>query len=283
MAVNGGYDGLRVCLNTFVRKGDWVLVENPSPPRVFDLVESTGARVFLLERDEDGVLPSSLERGIARGPAACILQPGVHSPLGTVMTPRRRDELVEVLKGSSMLVIEDDSVGALFDDRLTPLGLLLDSPHLFVRSYSKSHGPDLRLAVIEGAEEHVAKVNSYFDFGARWVSHPLQAALAWMLEDPESQRQVQHAKAVYDERRETLREALRRRGVDALPSTGFGFIIPVRDEACAHELLRGQGIATYQANPLQSVRKGAWMRISISELPIENVEAVADLLSQAVL
>lgn len=31
MSVSGGYDGLRLTLQTFVNAGDWVLVENPTP------------------------------------------------------------------------------------------------------------------------------------------------------------------------------------------------------------------------------------------------------------
>lgn len=282
MAVNAGYDALRLCLNTFVREGDWVLIENPSPPRLIDLVESTGARAFLLDRDDEGVLPSALEKGIALGPAAFILQVGVHNPLGSVMTPRRRDQLAKVVDGRSVLLIENDSIGALFDDRLNPIGPLSDGPHLYVRSYSKSHGPDLRLAVIEGAEEQIARVQAYFDFGARWVSRPLQDALAWMLDDPDTQQLLRHARETYDARREALREALRRRGVEAKPSTGFGFIIPVRDEEYAHRLLRAGGAAAYRGNPLYSVTKGSWLRISASQVALEDVDVAADLLSRAV-
>lgn len=281
MAVNGGYDGLRVCLHTFVREGDWVLVEDPSPPRMLDLVDATEARAFVLERDEEGIKPSSLIEGLKLNPAALILQPGIHNPSGRVMTERRRDELAEVLRGSPVLVIEDDGLGALFGDDMYPLAEYIDCPHLFVRSYSKSHGPDLRLAVIEGDDRLIKRVQAYFGYGAGWVSRPMQEALAWMLGDPATQERVLEARRTYDTRRQALWRALSEHGIDIHEGTGLDLLVPVRDEGYAEGMLAANGVTILRANALQQKDRDTWIRVSTGTLPVEDADEVASLLARA--
>lgn len=281
MAASGGYDGLRLCLHTFVREGDWVLVENPSPPRLLDLVDATEARAFALEQDEQGALPSALERGLERNPAAIILQPGIHNPSGRIRTSERREALANILKGTSALVIEDDGSGALFGDPLYPLAERIDCPYLYVRSYSKSHGPDLRLAVIEGEEELLAKVQAYFGYGAGWVSRPLQDALAWMLKEPAVQERVADARDTYHERRTALWKSLRSYGLELREGTGLDIMIPVRDAGYAEGLLAANGIAILRGTAFQQNQNRDWIRVSTSTLPVEQAEEVAKLLIQA--
>ncbi|MVA74644.1 aminotransferase class I/II-fold pyridoxal phosphate-dependent enzyme [Auraticoccus sp. F435] len=282
MAVNGGYAGLQLVLHTFVQEGDWVLVENPSPPRMLDLVDSTGARTSFLTRDAEGIVPAALAAALERRPAALVMQPGVHNPMGTRMSGRRRDELAALLTGQPVLVVEDDGTGALVGGPLHSVAERRPESHVFIRSYAKSHGPDLRLAVLEGSEDVVAKVHSYRGYGSGWTSRLLQEALAAMLADPVCSRQVAAAMDVYDQRREALWRRLTAAGLDLSPGEGLDLWLPVRDEGYALGVLAAHGIAVSVGSRFTPAGSPPHIRVSTSGLDVADVDRVARLLLTAV-
>ena len=55
---------------------------------------------------------------------------------------------------------------------------------MHIRSYSKSHGPDLRLAAVGGAGDVVTAVANRRLLGPGWSSRILQALLLELLQDP---------------------------------------------------------------------------------------------------
>ncbi|HAN35327.1 MAG TPA: GntR family transcriptional regulator, partial [Acidimicrobiaceae bacterium] len=59
-------------------------------------------------------------------------------------------ELAALLANSDALVVEDDHSGDIASGALVSLGKWLPQRTVHIRSYSKSHGPDLRLAAVGG-------------------------------------------------------------------------------------------------------------------------------------
>ena len=55
---------------------------------------------------------------------------------------------------------------------------------MHIRSFSKSHGPDLRLAAVGGAGDVVTAVANRRLLGPGWSSRILQAVLLELLRDP---------------------------------------------------------------------------------------------------
>lgn len=281
LVANGGYEALMLALHTFVQAGDHVLVEDPSPPRMLDIVESTGARLEFLTRDADGVLPSELARGLRLRPAAVIIQPSVHNPLGTRMTERRRDELAELCEASEVVVMEDDGLGCLVADPIHTLSARC-SRSLFIRSFSKSHGPDLRLGALAGPEDLVAKVRAFRGYGSAWTSRILQEALATLLNDPQVAQSVRDAKEEYDRRRSVFAAALKARGIAVPRGEGLDLWLPVADERFAIITLAAHGIAATSGSRFTRDHTPAHIRVSTSRMQPEEVAPVADAMARAV-
>lgn len=202
LAVNSGYEGLKIAIGAFLRPGDNVVVEEPSPPRILDALEHAGCRPIGVRRDGEGLRPDQLERLLARKPTALLLQPGLHNPEGTAMSPARAETISRLLDGHDIVTIEDDGLGFLSP---TPAASLAErrpgERHVLIRSFSKSHGPDLRLAVVEGTTREVQQMHAYSEFGARWTSRILQDALAQMLTDDAAWQQLRDAQREYAARR----------------------------------------------------------------------------------
>ena len=99
------------------------------------------------------------------------------------------------------------------------------------RSVAKALGPDLRLAVLSGDPRTIARVRGRQQCGPGWVSHLLQALVLELWTDTSVQELIEHAAAVYGERRNRLKEALGGYGIAAEGASGLNVWVPVPEEA----------------------------------------------------
>ncbi|MGH3447653.1 MAG: aminotransferase class I/II-fold pyridoxal phosphate-dependent enzyme, partial [Nocardioidaceae bacterium] len=150
-AVNGGYEGMMLLCQTSIGAGEAVAIENPTAPRLLDILGVVGAKILPVSGDEDGPLPDSLADAVARGAVAFVYQPRASSPRGHSVTPTRSAELAQTLDDTNVLVLEDDGVAEAASSDINSLGTHLPDRTVLVRSFSKAYGPDLRIGVMGGA------------------------------------------------------------------------------------------------------------------------------------
>ena len=120
---------------------------------------------------------------------------------------------------------------------------------LHIRSYSKSHGPDLRLAAVSGPDALLSPVRHARALGQGWSSRLLQQVLAALLEDPVAVHEVERARAEYARRRDLVVSRLGDLGIDVPGTDGLNIWVPVRDESAAVLRLASQGIAVTPGSP----------------------------------
>ncbi|MHA6628571.1 aminotransferase class I/II-fold pyridoxal phosphate-dependent enzyme [Pseudonocardia sichuanensis] len=281
MAVNGGYEGLLMLLRTSVVPGEYVAVEDPATPRLLDILDNVGARVVPVSLDASGPVPSSLAEAVRAQPVAFVYEPRSSSFLSSTTTAERRDQIAAILEGTGILVVEDDGLGELAAQPYHGLGELLPHQTVLVRTYSKSHGPDLRLAVMAGAGEAIERVRVHRQFGAGWTSRVLQNALAWLLTDASSRASVDHAREVYRSRRDAMLGLLAERGVPARGPDGLAVWVPVRSEQEAKLVLASHGIAVATSAESRTRPGDPAIRVSTG-IAVPDPEAVADALALAV-
>ncbi len=280
LAVNGGFDGLMLLCQTLVVAGDRVAVEDPTAPRLLDILDAVGAEVIPVPCDERGPRPDALADVVRRKPVLFIYQPHAHSPAGHSVDAARSAELAALLRASETLVIEDDGLADLAPGPVQTLGTLLPDRVVYVRSYSKSHGPDLRLAVLGGAAPLIERARVYRTFGSGWTSRILQNCLAHLLTDPHSRALVAQAAETYATRRRRLAEALAARGVHTGGTVGLSLWLPVEDERSALITLAAHGVAVVPGGRCFAGPHQPFLRVATSRLH-EHVDEVADLLAYA--
>ncbi|MQA03823.1 MAG: aminotransferase class I/II-fold pyridoxal phosphate-dependent enzyme [Streptosporangiales bacterium] len=232
--VDGALDAMDRVFGATLRIGHRVLVENPTFPPILDLLEQQGVEVVGLPVDDSGVSVAALTEALAAGPAAAlVVQPRAHNPHGHAMTAERAGELAGVLSDTGTLVIEDDHAGALSTSPLVSLGSWLPDRTVHIRGYSKSHGPDLRLAALGGAAVVVDQVVRRRLLGPAWSSRLLQLVLCHLLADPAATDAVRRAREAYAHRRRGLTEALAAQGVRVSGCDGINMWVDVHDEKSA--------------------------------------------------
>jgi DNA-binding transcriptional MocR family regulator len=279
LAVGGAMDGIERTLMAHLRPGDRVAVEDPGYPAVFDLLLALGLVPEPLRLDDHGVLPDELEAAL-RGPvSALIVTPRAQNPTGAALDQARAAELREVLADRpDVLVIEDDHAGSVAGAPAQTLCREGPDRWAVIRSFSKSLGPDLRLAVMAGDPVTISRVEGRQQLGAGWVSHLLQALAVQLWRDPGVQALMDHAAAEYARRRGALLDALAAQGLAASGRSGFNVWVPVADEQAALRGLLDAGWAAAAGDRFR-LRSDPGIRLSIGHLAAREAPAIAAALA----
>ena len=247
--VDGALDALdRIC-SVVVRPGTTVVVETPGFPPLFDLLALARADVVGVPVDDEGMLPDELAAALGASVSAVFCQPRAHNPTGASMTDERAERLAGALADSEALIVEDDHSGIVGGTQLSSLGRWLPQRTLHIRSFSKSHGPDLRLAAIGGAGVPIAALVHRRQLGPAWSSRLLQTVLLAMLDDTETQRRVDDARSTYEQRRRAVTDELAAAGVDYTAGSGINVWVEVADERAALVDLAARGIGVAPGRP----------------------------------
>jgi DNA-binding transcriptional MocR family regulator len=250
---NGALDAIDRVLATLARFGDRVIVENPTFPPFLDLLEHHGLDPIGVPVDAEGMLPDALASALRVGPSIVLLQTRAHNPTGASLTLERAKQLAFELYRSraaeNALVLEDDHSGAISTAPDVTLATWLPERVLHVRSFSKSHGPDLRIGALGGPRRMVDKVVARRLLGPGWTSRMTQTLLYELLTDAESVAEVDAARETYALRQRRFADALRAHGVEARAADGINTWLAVPDEREAIVRLTASGIRVAPGGP----------------------------------
>ncbi|MBI4932239.1 MAG: aminotransferase class I/II-fold pyridoxal phosphate-dependent enzyme [Actinobacteria bacterium] len=278
--VDGAMDALDRVASVVVRLGDRVVVEQPAFPPLLDLLDLLGAEVVGVPLDEQGMRADALADALAGGASAVFLQPRAHNPTGITLTARRGKQLAAVLGKSHAIVVEDDHSGDIASGALVSMGTYLPDRTVHIRSYSKSHGPDLRLAGVGGAGHVVSAVSNRRLLGPGWSSRILQAVLLEMLDHDPTVEAVAHARREYAERRAAVAEVLEQHGVGFTGSDGINLWMQVADERSSLITLAAQGIGAAPGEPFMVQPDAPSLRVTVG-LVDHDIDAIAKVLADA--
>lgn len=287
---NGALDAIDRAFQTLVRFGDRVVIENPTFPPFLDLLEHYGLDPIPVDVDHEGMRPEGLAAALRATPAIVLLQPRAHNPTGASVSLERAKELAFVLYRSRSaertLVIEDDHSGSISTAPEVSLAAWLPDRVLHVRSFSKSHGPDLRIGALGGPRALVDRVVARRLLGPGWTSRMTQALLFELLTDPASVDEVERARDTYADRQARLAIALRGHGIAAVAGDGINTWLPVADERGAIVRLTAAGIRVAPGGPFLpeegggEASTGGHVRVTVG-VAGDDLEGIAAALATA--
>lgn len=116
LIVNGSQQGLDLIGKIFLDPGDHIVLENPSYLGAIQAFDAYQARYLTVETDEDGIVPSSLERVLEHAdpfPKFLYLVPNFQNPTGRTLAADRRETIVRICEHFDLPIVEDDPYGEL--------------------------------------------------------------------------------------------------------------------------------------------------------------------------
>jgi DNA-binding transcriptional MocR family regulator len=194
------------------------------------------------------------------------------------MTAERARTLADLLAGRDVLVVEDDHSGAISGAEDVSLGAWLPDTTVHVTSYSKSYGPDLRLASVAGPAAVVEPLVDRRLLGPGWSSRLLQAVLVELLDDDGAAHAVATARATYAERRKRVGAGLESRGVACGAGDGINLWVEVPDAQAAVVALASHGIAVAPGAPFVWAREPVdHVRITVGLVAADHDAVAAEI------
>src|SRR6516164_2917833 len=282
IAVAGGaLDAIERVLQAELRPGDRVGVEDPSWPRIGDLVNAIGLRVEPIAVDQAGPVPDQLAAALRAGVRAVIATPRGQNPTGAVIDAHRATQIEHVLAAHpQVLVIEDDYIADIAGAPYAALHGRSDR-WAVIRSVSKVLGPDLRLATLAADPLTTSRVAGRQLLGAGWVSHLLQQTVVALHSDATARRLLTRAERRYATRRVALVAALAEHGITAHGRSGLGVWIPVEEETGILQALAERGWAVSPGERFR-YRSAPGIRVTTSTLEPADARRLADDIAAAV-
>ena len=277
--VSGALDAIERVLQAHLRPGDRVAVENPGYAALYDLLRAQGLPLEPIAVDDRGMLAGELRAALVGGVSAVVLTPRGQNPMGAALDSERARTLSEVLdEFPHTLVIEDDHLGLVAGGELHTLVSGPTHPRerwAATRSVAKALGPDLRLAVLAGDAQTIARVQGRQQCGPGWVSHLLQTLVLGLWRDPAVDALIARASATYTERRERFLACLASEGVRAHGASGLNVWVPVQDEAGTVGALMQRGWVVAPGAPFRLAGSSPGIRVTTATLGEQQAARVA--------
>jgi DNA-binding transcriptional MocR family regulator len=273
--VGGALDGVERILQAHLRPGDRVAVDDPGFPPALDLIRAMGLRPEPVPLDDGGPVPEGLAGALAAGCGAFVTTLRAQNPTGAVAGPARLQELGRVLAAHpQVVVVEDDHAGPVAGAAGVTLAGADRPSWAHVRSVSKWLGPDLRLAVLTGDPQTVARVQGRQLVGTGWVSHLLQGLAVAMWSAPGGPALLERGRDTYRRRREALAAALEARDIRAHARSGLNVWVPVADEGTVTRHLLEAGWAVLAGERFR-LRSQPAIRVTVSTLETTEADRLA--------
>ena len=151
-------------------KGGVVLVEAPTYVDAMHIFRDHQIELCSISMDEDGLIPSELEKQVARlsangkSPSFLYTIPNFHNPTGSTLSEARRREIIGLARHYGFLIVEDDVYRDLSFENVsegvvpTSFYVLAQGKQvLSIGSFSKTLAPGLRLGWLLGAEDDIQR------------------------------------------------------------------------------------------------------------------------------
>ncbi|MCA0174881.1 MAG: PLP-dependent aminotransferase family protein [Proteobacteria bacterium] len=208
LVTSGAQQAFDLLARVLVTAGQTVVaVEHPGYPPTCRAFEAAGARIVRVPVDDEGLV---VERLPPQARVICVT-PSHQFPLGCVMSPRRRADLLAFAQRHHAVIVEDD-----YDAEFRYAGRPLDALQTldgsgtvcYVGTFSKSLFPALRLGFVVAPPWALAPLVAARE-RADWHGNLLvQQTLAAFMAEGHLARHVRKMRGLYAQRRAALLQGL---------------------------------------------------------------------------
>ncbi len=223
LITSGSQQALSMLGALFINPGDPVLVEQPTYMGALQAFTLYQAAYVGVPTDEDGICTDQVPDALVRDPKFMYILPNFQNPAGVTINRERRDDLVQISRGSGVPIVEDDPYGALrYKGENLPSLIALDaeaSGHngdsyngnvIYLSTFSKTLTPGLRVAWVvapKGVINRLVQIKQSMDLHTSTFN---QMVVHETARDGFIEEHVATLREVYRKRRDAMLGALDR-------------------------------------------------------------------------
>jgi GntR family transcriptional regulator / MocR family aminotransferase len=287
VVTTGATQALSLTARVLLARGHRSLaVEDPSNHVHRTLLARHGMRIVPVAIDQEGIDIAALEHTGAR---AVLVTPAHQFPSGALMSPARRQALLQWARAADAVIIEDDYDAEFRYDGQSTMCLQGDDPMrvALVGSVSKTLAPALRLGWIMppmGLVRAVAELKRDDDLGSETLT---QLAFARLLHTGRYDKHLRTTRDQYRQRRQNLvqelRTHLRHWNVKGLAAGQHVSVeLPADlDEASVAEQARQRGLLVLETSPMRTTPGPPTLVLGFARLTGSMPRQVAQTLATA--
>lgn len=163
LITTGSLQAISIVTQEFVNEGDIILTESPCFVGALSVFETYGARIISIPIDQYGIEIEALKNilsNLKTRPKFLYVTPNFHNPAGILYTEERKRQLLEVLSGTGIILLEDDAYSDLYfndqdKDAVRPMKAMKSKEVdiIYTGSFSKILGPGFRLGYMLSSHE----------------------------------------------------------------------------------------------------------------------------------
>ena len=157
LIVSGSLQALDLVNQTFLKKGDTVIIEEENYGGTISRLNKLGVKMIGVPLEQDGMNITELERTLqnleTKGvkPRYIYTIPTIQNPTGTIMSIQKRKALITLSKKYNVPIFEDDCYADLIFEKERPPAIKSfddDGYVVYCGSFSKSIAPALRVGYL---------------------------------------------------------------------------------------------------------------------------------------
>ncbi len=180
LVTNGVQQAIDLVARSFIGPRDLVVMEAPTYPGAIDIFRARGANIVSIPLDAEGMRLDLLIKQCDRTPPKLVYtMPTFQNPTGSVMSAKRRAQLLELAETYGFLILEDDSFSdcSYIESIPTAIRGLDHNGHVvYVKGYSKLYMAGCRIAALVASgsvRNRLVAAKSVSDLGSPTVTQGL--------------------------------------------------------------------------------------------------------------
>lgn len=176
MVTSGSQQALNLIIDTYVRPGDRVIMENPSFFGAIHLFRKAGAQIITTDIKAGRIDLNHVEYNLKRSQIKFIyLIPNYQNPTGYLMDHGTRQSLLYLSKKYRVPIIEEDPYGELYYQDYMPTLKSMDRENsvIYIGTFSKSLSPGFRVGYVMADHrviERLVMLKQFVDIHANTLS-----------------------------------------------------------------------------------------------------------------
>lgn len=202
IVTNGSQEGIYLIAQAFLKPGDAVAVEGKGYPPVWRILENMGVKIVPISVDQEGLVTDELESSIRKTKIKMIYTTPLHQyPTTVTLSPRRRQELIQIAEKYQIPILEDDYDHEFHYLSPPPAPLATQTPYaIYIASFSKIVFPGSRLGVIACHENLIDVLATQKFLLTRQTDSLNQLALARWMKEGGFEKHLRRTTRTYEKR-----------------------------------------------------------------------------------